>query len=72
MINAELTKQIEILKREIAFIGREVQRIECANSEGLESVDEIGRAVQVAQSAMFDIELRLDGTPSSEDELMVA
>ena len=50
-------KKLEALKRELNFIGREVKRIEVSNSDGYESVDAIGQAVQSALAFIFEIEL---------------
>lgn len=63
-------QKIEALKRELKFIGREVQRIEVDNSDGFESVDAIAQAVETALTAIFEIEL--EGYPSTEDELIAA
>ena len=60
-------KQIAALKRELNFIGREVQRIEVSDSDSFESVDAIAQAVQVALTAIFEIEL--DAQPATNDLL---
>ncbi len=62
-------KQLEVLKRELRFIGREAQRIN-GDSETYESVDAIGQAVQIALTAIFEIEL--DAQPAVEDDLIAA
>lgn len=62
-------KQLEVIKRELRFIGREAQRIN-GDSETYESVDAIAQAVQIALTAIFEIEL--DAQPSTEDALIAA
>ena len=65
-MTATTTKQLEVLKRELHFIGREAQRIN-GDSETYESVDAIGQAVQIALTAIFEIEL--DAQPEHEGAL---
>lgn len=62
-------KQLEVLKRELRFIGREAQRIN-GDSETYESVDAIGQAVQIALTAVFEIEL--EAQPECGEELIAA
>jgi len=63
-------KQLEAIKRELSFIGREVQRIEVSRSEDFESVDAVAQAVQIALTAILEIEL--EQQLSTEDELIAA
>jgi hypothetical protein len=46
------SQQLEALKGELNFIGREVQRIEVLRSDDFESVDAIAQSVQVALSIL--------------------
>lgn len=50
-------KAIARLKQEVGFIGRQAQRIEGSNSDDFEALDAIGQAVQVALSAILELEL---------------
>jgi hypothetical protein len=50
-------KQLELVKRELGFIGRQIQRIEGSNSDDFETVDAIADAVNVALTALLAYEL---------------
>lgn len=65
-----IEKKLAELKRELNFIGREVQRIEVSNSDGFDSVDAIAQAVQIALTSIFELEL--DQQPACEDDLIAA
>ncbi len=68
-MTAATAKRLEVLKRELRFIGREAQSIN-GDSDTYESVDAIGQAIQIALTAIFEIEL--DAQPVMEDDLIAA
>jgi hypothetical protein len=50
-------ERIALIERELNFIARQAQSIECANGRDFETVDEIGMAVDSAKRALFELQL---------------
>jgi len=69
---ATITKQLEVLKRELNLARRVIQRIDCADSDSHENRDEAARALEIASTALFEIELAAQPATDEDGQLLAA